>query len=140
RTVAGPDGRYRLTGLPKGEGNVITGAPPEGQPYLMALCHVPDRAGLGPVTVDFALKRGVWIVGKVTDRATGKPVHAQVTYAAFADNPHLREVPDWTAEFHQQTRAADGTFRLVGLPGRGLIAARAWGGRYRPAVGAGRIK
>src|SRR5262249_14404401 len=113
RTVADQDGRYLLTGLPKGDGNVITAAPPEGQPYLMALRHAPDSPGLGPVTVDFALKRGVWIVGRVTDLATGKPVHAQVTYVAFADNPHLREVPDLTAEYHQQTRAADGTFRLI---------------------------
>lgn len=37
RAVADKAGCYRLTGLPKGQGNVIRAAGPNGQPYLMAL-------------------------------------------------------------------------------------------------------
>ena len=35
------------------------------------------------------------------------------------------------------TTAADGTFRLIGLPGRGLLCARAGNGTYRMGVGGG---
>ena len=37
-------------------------------------------------------------------------------------------------------RTAEGTFRLVGLPGRGLLCARAGNEAYRMGVGAERIK
>ena len=36
--------------------------------------------------------------------------------------------------------AADGTFRLIGLPGRGLLCARAGNEAYRMGVGADRLK
>jgi RNA polymerase sigma factor (sigma-70 family) len=140
RTVADPEGRYRFPGLPKGEGNVLRASPPEGQPYLMALHTLQDTPGLEPITADFALKRGVWIQGKVTDKATGRPVHAMIGYSVFEDNPHRGEAPGLTVDAYLQTNAGDGTFRLVGLPGRGLVGARAWGDRYRLAVGADKVK
>jgi RNA polymerase sigma factor (sigma-70 family) len=140
RTVADKDGKYRLIGLPKGDGNIIRAGPPEGQPYLMALHSVGDTPGLEPITADFNLKRGAWIEGQVKDKATGKPVHSRVTYAVFDDNPNSKEVPTFSTEDHQQTDGS-GTFRVVGLPGRGLIGVRALGGdRYRMGVGADQIK
>ncbi|HEV3261598.1 MAG TPA: sigma-70 family RNA polymerase sigma factor [Gemmataceae bacterium] len=140
RTVADKDGRYRLTGMPKGAGNEIRASPPEGQPYLMSVQSVPNGSGLDPVTVDFKLKRGVWIQGKVIDKATGKPVNAQVQYFVFEDNPHRTEAPGLDTDVYLANRVDDGTFRVVGLAGRGLIAARARGDRYRIGVGADRIK
>ena len=139
RAVADHEGRYVLTGLPKGDGNVLRAVPPEGQPYLITLHRVGDSPGLDPITVDIALKRGVWINGKVIDKATGRPVPAHVEYAVFADNPNRTEVPDLSVDNDTQTRP-DGTFRLVGLPGRGLIGARGHDDRYRMAVGADKIK
>src|SRR5262249_50217264 len=55
RAVADKHGRYRLLGMPKGQGNQIRVGPPEGQPYLMSLLSVPDDPGVGPVTVDLKL-------------------------------------------------------------------------------------
>jgi hypothetical protein len=105
--------------------------------------------GLDPVTVDFALKRGVLIRGRVTDKETGRPVPALVEYFAFRDNPHLRETPgllsDRRANSHGGVRTAkDGSFTLLGLPGRGLVAAKAADrkeeGRYIMALGADQIR
>src|SRR5262249_29193939 len=74
RAVADNEGRYRITGVPRGKGNQLQANPPGDLPYLMALKDVGDMPGLEPVTLDFALKRGVWIDVKVTDKVTGKPV------------------------------------------------------------------
>jgi RNA polymerase sigma factor (sigma-70 family) len=141
RAVADKEGRYRLLGMPKVEGNQIRIGPPEGQPYLMALATVRDGPGLEPVTVDVELKRGVWITGKVTDEAAGKPVPSWIRYAVFGDNPNLPDAPGLIFEHDMKTRPEDATFRFVGLPGRGVVAARAWqAGGYRVGAGAERIK
>ena len=52
------------------------------------------RKGLGPVQADIALKRGVWVEGKVIDKSSGRPVKAIVHYLAFRDNPHVKDYPD----------------------------------------------
>ncbi len=137
RVTTDKDGRYSLVGLPKGLGNQIT-ADASDMPYVPAAKSVPDTPGLGPATVDFALRRGVWVKGRVTDRATGKPVAAGVEYYSLLDNPHLKGVrledPNWHAT------GDDGTFRTVALPGPGIIAVRSTYDRYRMGVGADRIK
>jgi RNA polymerase sigma factor (sigma-70 family) len=141
RTVADKDGKYRLLGMPKGDGNVIRAAPPEDQPYLMSSARIADSPGLEPVTVDIELKRGVWINGKVTDKTTGKPVFAHYEYVVFEDNPNRKDVPNLSTHSYLYSSPVDGTFRTVGLPGRGLVGARAAGGdRYRMAVGADKLK
>ncbi len=140
RAVADKDGRFRLLGMPKGEGNVIRAGPPESEPYLMAVQGVADTPGLEPVTVDFALKRGVWLTGRVRDKVTRRPIHAQVQYVVFEDNPHRGEAPGLSVEMYLESRAEDGGFRTVALPGRGLLAVRAWNDQYRLAVGADAIK
>jgi RNA polymerase sigma factor (sigma-70 family) len=138
RTVTDKEGRYRLIGMPKGKGNVIKAAPAPGQPYLQSARKVEDAPGLAPVTVDFALKRGVVIKGRVSDKATRQPVYAHVQYRVFLDNPHRLEVPHWTTDYYLQTDD-DGSFQVVGFPGRSLIVVRAWGDHYRMGVGAEKI-
>jgi RNA polymerase sigma factor (sigma-70 family) len=137
RTTTGADGRYRLVGMPPGTGNRITANPGPAQPYLGTGADVPGGASTEPVTVDFALQRGLTIRGKVTDKATGRPAAAVVEYFVLLDNPnrakaralHLRPVP---------TRP-DGSFELEGLPGPGLVAARAAKEGYAVGVGADKI-
>lgn len=136
QAVADQDGRYRLTGLSALEGHIIRAGPSEDQPYLMTLQRLDKTPGLEPITADFNLKRGLWITGKVSDKVTGKPVHAHIEYVSFEENPHVKEVPSWSVNIYQWNRPEDGTFRLVGLPGRGLIGARGVVDRYRVAVGA----
>jgi RNA polymerase sigma factor (sigma-70 family) len=139
RAVTDKDGRYRLVGMPKGKGNMVKAAPAPGQPYLQAEREVEDGPGLEPVTVDFALKRGVLVKGRVLDKVTGQPVISHVLYVVFEDNPHHKDVPHFTTEDYLDT-PVDGSFQLVAFPGRGLLAARGWNDHYRLSVGADRIE
>jgi RNA polymerase sigma factor (sigma-70 family) len=135
RTVTDKDGKYRLVGMAKAAGNAIKAAPATDQPYLQSVREVEDAPGLEPVTVDFDLKRGVLVKGRVLDKATEKPVFANVQYLPFADNPRYKNVPGFAVEPYLQT-GEDGAFQLVALPGRGLLTARGWNDHYRMAVGA----
>ena len=131
QTMTDAVGRYRLAGLPKGDGNKIRLVPRDDQPYVSVHAVVPDTPGLDPVTVDFELKRGIWIEGKLTDKVTGKPVRGYVDYFALEHNPNVRDYPGfegtmpptWGVETKE-----DGSFRVVGLPGPGLIAVFYTGG------------
>lgn len=140
RAITDKDGRYRLNGMPQGKGNEIRTSGPVGQPYLMSLAEVPEGFALEPVTVDFHLKRGVWIEGKVTDKATGKPVHSIISCAVSPDNPFRQEAAGLTFEHNKWTYAGDGSFRFAGLPGRSVVIAQTTESGYRPKVGADRIK
>jgi hypothetical protein len=91
RTTTDKDGRYRLDGLTKVEREIM--AMTDDMPYLPALRTVEDTPGLDAVTFDIALKRGVWIKGRVFDKATGKPHWADVEYHCFRSNPNVNEVP-----------------------------------------------
>jgi hypothetical protein len=139
RAVADREGRYRLMGMPKGDGNIIRAGPPDNEPYLMAVQQIADTPAFEPITADFTLKRGVWIAGRVLDKVTGAPLHAGIEYVVFDDNPNRKEVPELSVDSYLPTNPRDGTFRTVGLPGRGLIAARAWNDRYVVGVGADKI-
>src|SRR5262249_35868386 len=93
QTTTDAQGRYRLTGMAKGQENRVVAMPAGDLPYVVVSGAVPDPDGLDPVTVDFALKRGVWVEGKVTDKATGKPLRAHLQYFARDSNPNLRDYP-----------------------------------------------
>jgi RNA polymerase sigma factor (sigma-70 family) len=153
RTTTDADGRYEIVGLPRDESRLpewqrfLRVVPAPGQPYLPAAKTRGTDAGLGPVTLDFALKRGVLIRGRVTDKATGRPVAARVRYGAFVDNPHLKEAPglrNSDGEHVEARTAEDGSFSLVALPGHGLLAAKAADreqeGHYITGAGADEIK
>jgi hypothetical protein len=130
-TTTDAQGRYRLSGIPKGEDERVVAIPPNDLPYVASTAGVPDTKGLGPVTVDIGLKRGVWIEGKVTDKVTGKPVRAQVEYFALSTNPNLREYAGFDAARPDQDEGnEDGSYRVVGLPGPGLVAVRHKGDSY----------
>jgi hypothetical protein len=138
------EGRYRLVGLSREGEHRLQFLPGGGQPYLPAAKTLRATTGLEPVTADFALKRGVLIRGRVTDKETGRPVPALVRYGAFENNPHLEGAPGFrNGEPVEAQTAEDGSFTLVGLPGRGLLAAKAadrQDGRYVMAVGADEIQ
>jgi RNA polymerase sigma factor (sigma-70 family) len=140
RAVTGKDGRYRITGMPRGKDGSLYVWPPDDQPYLAMIREAVETPGLEPVTVDFALKRGVWIDVRLTDKVTGKPVAGSIAYNVFLDNPHLKEFPGLLTPSGRHTNADDGRLRVAGLPGRGLIAVRAADTRYRVATGADKIK
>jgi hypothetical protein len=136
------EGRYRLVGLPSSGAVRVFFLSPEDRPYALSSQTLGEAGKPGTARLDVALKRGVWVKGRVTDRTTGRPVRAHLAYFAFADNPEVKNYAGLagTNPFQNVSTAADGTFRLVAVPGRGLVGARAFGGSYRVAVGASRIK
>jgi hypothetical protein len=148
RTVTDANGRYTLEGLPKKKGIRLTAIPNDQQPYVMRDADVPEAPGLGPVAMDFELHKGVWITGRVTDKVTGKPVLTRINYLPYLTNKYAQALP----EFHEtplneipgpqdryNTRA-DGTYRVVALPGPALVAA--WFSKYAylRGVGAEKVK
>ena len=138
-TTTDERGRYRLIGLPKGRGNQFIAIPTKGQPYLAARAEVPDTPGLDPVSLDIGLKRGIVIEGRVINKTTGEPLKAYVTYNAYEDNPYVSDAPGFTEArvWGQYQTEPDGSFRIVGLPGHGLIAAMYIGGGRQYLTGIG---
>jgi beta-lactamase regulating signal transducer with metallopeptidase domain len=143
-------GHFRLIGMPKGNGedmsgrNVIRIAPDDNQPYFTRNLDVPDSPGVATVTLDVDLARGQWITGRVTDQVTGKPVFARVNYFPYLDNPNAKP-PEFRADifgggeegrFHTRP---DGSYRVLGLPGRAIVGVWAPQASYRKGVGASQI-
>jgi hypothetical protein len=144
-TTTDAQGRYRLVGLSREGGHRLDVFPPSGQPYLRAARKTPAGSGLDPVTMDFPLKRGVLIRGRVTDKETGRPVAARVQYLSFSDNSYLKEAPGFSDSDEIVARtAADGSFTLLGLPGQGVVVAAVadftQAGRYLMARGLDQVK
>ncbi|MCA9078334.1 MAG: carboxypeptidase regulatory-like domain-containing protein [Planctomycetaceae bacterium] len=146
KTVTDAEGRYRLTGMPKGDGNQIVARPDDDQPYFIRQVDVPDPTGIDPVTVDIELHRGIWITGRVTDRVTGEPVHARLYYLPYRSNEYTFDLPEFdddgnthSDQMRYQT-ASDGTYRLVGLPGLAVIGAESVHKQYRRGVGYDTLK
>jgi RNA polymerase sigma factor (sigma-70 family) len=117
------DGRYRLVGRPRLSPYWVLAKPPAGQPYVTVM-RFPDRpAPRQSARLDFNLKRGALVRGRVTERATGRPVQAEVRYFALGNNPALADVDKYLEATTLSSRT-DGSFTLVALPGPGIVTAR----------------
>ena len=130
KTTTDAQGRFRLVGMPKGAGNKVTAVPNEDQPYFLQHVSVPDPPGMGPVQVDVALHKGLWIEGKVTEKQTGEPVPgARLHYFPFLENTFAQATPEFdrngngpnTSHQDRYQTKSDGTYRIVGLPGRAIL-------------------
>ena len=82
-----------------------------------------------------------------TNKATGKAVVARIYYLPFRDNPFARRLPEYQGrsvdgEDNERGTQEDGTFRIVGLPGRAIVGG--WvgmdGNTYRRGIGASEIQ
>jgi hypothetical protein len=109
--------------------------------------QVPVSKDGQPVTLDLELHRGVWISGKVTEKGGNAPIAGRMEYSPFLSNAVSQTLP----EFHQKQRSmdweitrwntkADGSFRMVGIPGRAIVAIWSMSDRYRGRQGAELIK
>jgi hypothetical protein len=135
-------GRYRLVGLPKGREGKLLASPAADQAYIRSLERVRGDKQAETLRLDFALTRGVRVVGRITDRVTGHPVKASVDYFVFVDNPHLEDSPGfrWAFRGADAVRTAeDGTFQITALPGSGVVVARAFVEHYIKGLGATNI-
>jgi hypothetical protein len=134
----------------KGLGNKLLIVPNDDQPYFMQDVAVPDPPGIGAIPIEINLHKGIWIEGKLTDKETGAPVAgAFLRYLPFLDNKSVQATPEFRGGvyklgFGNQDRyqsKADGSYRLVGLPGRAIVGAVVYRGKpYRSGAGAESIK
>jgi hypothetical protein len=105
---------------------------------------VGERRGPDPIRKDFALKRGTWARGRVTDQSNGKPVRVGLGYHVLAENPHRKDYPSYgTIRFTMPFASdEDGEFRIAVMPGRAILGARpifSFNDGYRIAVGIDKI-
>jgi protocatechuate 3,4-dioxygenase beta subunit len=126
-TQTDAEGRYRIEGAGKHPEYAVAAG---GSPYFNATkLNIPDSPGVEPITVDFELDRGIVIQGRLTDKATGKPVAGHVGWVPLADNPNLKNLPGSTGPQilvkDEGRTAADGSFRVVAIPGSGLLNVKA---------------
>jgi RNA polymerase sigma factor (sigma-70 family) len=140
RIATDADGRFRMDGLPR-TGPPRLSARVEAAPFVECFTDVNRADGMQTVHIEMALKRGVWVTGRVVDRATGRPVQAVLSYYPTTDNPHVKDYPG--ALFlensvpHLPVIATDddGRFRAAVPPGKGLLTVRATAPGY---LGVGR--
>jgi protocatechuate 3,4-dioxygenase beta subunit len=120
------EGRYRLDGVGKAKQYYFRASGDEH--FHINKQNIADTKGRDPITVDFELERGLVFQGRVTDRASGKPVRAYVFYFALAENPHAKDYASLTSvpiSTYGAPVQADGSFCLLAIPGPGLLCASA---------------
>ncbi len=140
-TVADEQGRYRFTGLPRGQGNRIRIRPPADQPYIPVVKDVPVQVvkdapamkSFAAATVDVTLGRGVWVDVTVADKHTGRPVPGEVSYFVYPEKPSPErpfEQP-FADEYNRNMPIRNnGTFRFAAVPRRAILAFRADCNKY----------
>lgn len=140
RALTDDQGRFELRGLPAGEVNSVMAVATD-QPYLPAVQEAPVASGEAPPQLEFGLRRGTWIRGRVTDAKTGRPVRARAYYYAFGSNPALKELAGYpgAVPFPPVHRSdPDGRYAVPALPGRGIVGILVPGAQYRDyPLGAG---
>ncbi|WP_422931963.1 sigma-70 family RNA polymerase sigma factor [Singulisphaera sp. PoT] len=125
-------GAYRLDGLPRASSYRLFVDPGRGVPYPNVTLRIPgDRLTSRAVLYNVAIKRGVIVRGRVTEKETGEPVRASLHVYTFDENPHTREFPGYGVGNLSPVFTEDGRYEAVALPGRGIIGVIVAG--YSPA-------
>jgi RNA polymerase sigma factor (sigma-70 family) len=126
--VTDSEGRYEIRGARKSTTyNVVVDGDRDTR-HIGTRVRVDDTAGYEPLTADIKVKKGVVITGKVIDTGTKKPVRGYVNVAIMADNKFVKDYPEMTGGAFSPT-GADGTFRVVAIPGPVLLMGGASGER-----------
>jgi RNA polymerase sigma factor (sigma-70 family) len=120
------EGRFRLVGLPKGEVYQIRAYPKTGiDPFFGKTITVADTEGLKPIETTLELPRGVIVIGRLVDEATGRPVFAGISQ--YFKLPTNRNEGGGTqkdgGERAGHLSLTDPTFRLTVPPGEGALCA-----------------
>ncbi|HUP80504.1 MAG TPA: M56 family metallopeptidase, partial [Pirellula sp.] len=125
------NGRYVLKGIPKppegSNGVNLSVLPGQHQPYFRSEKRVPKSPGLGPIELDMALTRAIWLEGQVTDAKTKEPLTAMVAYFPSRDNRSAENHEKWNLNLATSGQEdmlptdGNGRFRVPGLPGRGVL-------------------
>ncbi len=116
------DGQFRISGHQANLMYITTVHPRADSGYLAASDqHQGWPAGAKFLEVNFALEKGRLIQGRVIDCDSRQPVEgAAVMYQPASKNPNNK--PDFDLR-NTVLAARDGTFRITGLPGDGMLVA-----------------
>jgi RNA polymerase sigma factor (sigma-70 family) len=116
------DGRYRVGGLPPGS-HGFDFEPGPDTPYHRRTGSGGKPDSIQPVRLDVALPRAPWVRGRVVDEKTRRPIAgAKVIYEAVRANARAADYFERGQFVRIETQtAADGSFRLPGVPGRGWL-------------------
>jgi RNA polymerase sigma factor (sigma-70 family) len=131
--VSDAQGLYKLTGLPKRSEYLVGVSPPsdkEGN-LLSRTIAVAGPEGLGPIKQDIELAHGVVVTGRIVDKVTGKGVRGGVRFAPLPDNKFFGKKPGYDGYRRDRTMTpsdAEGNFRIVIIPGSGVLMVQVHGG------------
>jgi Carboxypeptidase regulatory-like domain len=120
------EGRYELLGLAKAQQYVLDVKPADGF-YFQRRLVLQDTEGLGPLTGDTELVRGLTVRGRITVKATGKPVPgARVDYHPLGGNAYVDKLlpGSWDPRSEAAT-GADGSYTITVMPGPGVLGVTA---------------
>jgi RNA polymerase sigma factor (sigma-70 family) len=119
-------GRYQLLGWAKTADYSLLAKPADGL-HFQRLVQLHDTPGLGLLSCDIELVRGLMVRGRVTDRGTGKPVAgARVDYHPLGGNSYVDKLlaGSWDPR-SETTTGPDGSYVLTVLPGPGVLGVTA---------------
>src|SRR5262249_26699534 len=116
-------GHYRYLGLPRARQHTLWFTPPTTTPLMGRSLRVTAADDtLDPIQANVELPRGVVLTGRVFDLVTGKGVLSRVHFHPLPGNPFANQA---SQELSLITATDDdGRFRLVSIPGAGVLAAQ----------------
>ena len=112
---ADAEGRYRA--ISAGDLISVHAYPPAGEPYLIAAVDVAWNKGMVKQQLDIALRRGVLMLGRVTEQGTGRPLEGASVMFVPVDGAAGVE-SKWQSTVPSQS---DGSFRIVVPQGKGHL-------------------
>jgi RNA polymerase sigma factor (sigma-70 family) len=124
--VSDSKGRYRLVGAKRAKEHWLQFTPGPGGTLLTRSVRAAESEEAGPLRVDVELARGVVVTGRVVDPTTGKGVSSQVHFAPLPGNAHAKKAAAAGDQYSSPVATdAEGRFRLVTIPGLGVLLAQA---------------
>jgi RNA polymerase sigma factor (sigma-70 family) len=116
-------GRYEIRGVRKSTRYMVEIGADTAAGFMPSNVWAADTPGYLPVSADITVKKGVIVKGKMIDGATGKPVQGHAMIAVLINNPFVKEFPSFgsSAWFPMQATGANGSFRVVAIPGHVLL-------------------
>lgn len=132
-TVTDDTGRYELHGLPRNEPTLLCVRPSATTGLLSRSMEVSAAPGQLAVDLDVELKPGIVVEGRVYDRVSGQGVRGAVAFVPLPGNRYAGQ-PGYDGFQYSRLRQQAGTegeFRLLVIPGPGVLTAQVYGGGPR---------
>ena len=125
--VSDKDGRYEIRGARRYPAYMVECPGDAAAAILPCQGFATDTVGYEPVTIDLKCATGVVVTGTVRNKATGKPVEAELEVEVLVNNPFVPMYPPYmhgTGWGGYRFRTdKDGRFRVVTIPGPVLVMA-----------------